>query len=369
MIKLFYITNAINGSGGLERVLAVKASYLADTLGYKVHILTLNNGDKSPFYNFSTNIKFIDIKVSGNAINYFLQYKKGIKNALKVVNPDVISVCDDGLKGLLFPIFFGKKTPVIYERHASLDFNFISEKNNSAIQKLKNYGVQSAMLWSAKKFDAFVVLTNGNKKDWHTVNCTAIPNPSPFKNSIKDFKAAKKNIILAVGSQSYNKGFDRLLTIWGLIEKKYPDWSIEVYGKQHKKLNLQQKLKEQGLSARFSFNEPIKNIADKYAEASIFVLPSRSEGFGMVLIEAMSFGVPCVAFDCPHGPADIISNNKDGYIVANGNLEEFAEKLATLIEHQEKRKQMSGAAIKNVRRYAPEKIMPLWDELFKKMIN
>ncbi|WP_111709648.1 glycosyltransferase family 4 protein [Lutibacter citreus] len=368
-MKLLYITNAINGSGGLERVLAVKASYLVDKFGYEVHILTLNDGDKKPFYNFSSALKFHDIKVGGNPINYFLSYRKGIKQVLKNIKPAIISVCDDGLKGLLFPIIFGKKIPVIYERHASLDFNFISETNKSANQKLKNYCVQLVMVWGAKKFNAFVILTNGNKKDWNKVNCTVIPNPAPFQEFDQDFKKPKKNLVLAVGTQSFNKGFDRLISIWGMIVKKHPDWRLEIYGKQNKKLNLQQIIKKQGLSNSLILNDPIKNIADKYAEASIFVLPSRSEGFGMVLIEAMSFGVPCVAFDCPHGPADIIKNNEDGYVVDNGNIEEFAEKLADIIENQEKREQMSEEAKINVKRYAPEKIIPIWDTLFKSLIK
>ena len=127
-MKLLYITNGINGSGGLERVLAVKASYLADTLGYDVHVLTLNEGHQQPFYKFSANIKFHDIKVVGNPFKYFLSYRAGIRKTLKTIQPHIISVCDDGLKGMLYPILFGKKIPVIYERHASLNLNFITKK-------------------------------------------------------------------------------------------------------------------------------------------------------------------------------------------------------------------------------------------------
>ncbi|HIE46079.1 MAG TPA: hypothetical protein EYP87_07955 [Flavobacteriaceae bacterium] len=104
MKKLLYITNGINGSGGLERVLSIKASLLATNFNYQVHILVLNNAHKEPFYEFSDKIKFHSINVNGNPIFYFLQYKKGIKNILKKIQPNIISVCDDGLKGMLFPM-------------------------------------------------------------------------------------------------------------------------------------------------------------------------------------------------------------------------------------------------------------------------
>lgn len=368
-MKLLYITNGINGSGGLERVLAVKASYLAEQLNYEVHILTLNGGDLQLFYEFSTALKFHDIKVGGNPINYFLRYKKGIKKVLKSIKPDVISVCDDGFKGVLFPIVFGKRIPVIYERHASMDLNFISEKNIPKIQKFKNYCLKYMMILGAKKFDKFIILTQGNEKDWPEVSCTVIPNPTPFNvknSSSKDFKKKK---VLAVGTQSYNKGYDRLIEIWSKVVAKFPDWKLEVYGKQNKKLNLQQKIDELSVSDSFILNEPTKKIAAKYNEAAIFVLPSRSEGFGMVLIEAMSFGVPCVAFDCPHGPADIIKHQENGFLIEDGNNIKFSEAIINLIKSSNLRNKMGEMAKMNVRRYALDKIVLMWDELFKSLIK
>lgn len=368
-MKLLYITNGIDGSGGLERVLSIKANELVNNYGYEVHILTLNGGDLQLFYEFSTALKFHDIKVGGNPINYFLRYKRGIKKVLKNIKPDVISVCDDGLKGLLFPIFFGNDIPVIYERHASMNLNFISKKNNSAIQKLNNYCVQRLMLLGAKKFSSFVILTNGNKKDWQGVNCTVIPNPSPFSNKGKSSTAIKKNIVLAVGTQSYNKGYDRLMTIWKRVVKKFPDWRLEIYGKKNENLNLQQKAEKLGLIDSFIINTPIKNIANKYNEASIFALPSRSEGFGMVLIEAMSYGMPCVAFDCPHGPADIITNEEDGFLIENGNEEAFATKLILLMEDITLRKQLGNKALYNVARFNVDGVVEKWDVLFKRLVK
>lgn len=103
-MKLLYITNGINGSGGLERVLSIKASGFAEKQGYDVHILGLNQGNEKPFYEFSPKIKFESILVAGNPLQYWKSYIKGIQNVVDEIQPDIISVCDDGLKG-----FFNSK--------------------------------------------------------------------------------------------------------------------------------------------------------------------------------------------------------------------------------------------------------------------
>ena len=365
-MKLLYITNAINGSGGLERVLAVKASYLADKLGYKVHILTLNKGAQQPFYEFSNNITFHDIKVQGNVINYFLSYKKGIKKVLKSINPAIISVCDDGLKGLLFPVFFGTKIPIIYERHVSKQIE-IKINNVSVVHKIKSKLKLSFMDYGAGKFHKFVVLTNGNLTEWNLKNLKIIPNPLPFQPNVSSKLTNKK--VLVVGKQSYQKGYDSLLEIWKLVHQKYPDWQLEVYGKLNPALGLEEKAKDFSIDESVKFYPPVKYIQAKYKEASIYVMTSRFEGFGMVLIEAMSYGVPCIAFDCPHGPADIITNGEDGFLVPNGDIDSFANAIIHLIENEEIRLQMGAMAKENVKRFTPDVVVLLWDLLFKNVVK
>jgi glycosyltransferase involved in cell wall biosynthesis len=117
--------------------------------------------------------------------------------------------------------------------------------------------------------------------------------------------------------------------------------------------------------ANVTFHEPVSDIQSKYAASSIMVLPSRSEGFGMVLIEAMACGVPCVSFDCPCGPADIISDGDDGYLISNGDIEQFAAKVILLIEDEALRKRMGQSARQNVKRFLPPAIVAQWDQLFK----
>ncbi|MFD1613941.1 glycosyltransferase family 4 protein [Gelatiniphilus marinus] len=365
-MKLLYITNQISGAAGLERVLSIKASYLADNLDYEVHILTLNQKNKPLFYNFSDKLIYHDIPIEGNTLAYFFKYIKGIKNTIKKVNPDVISVCDDGLKGFFVPFFTKKTCPMIYERHVSISVEQKQDKT-SFFSSLANKLKHKLMLFAAKKYDAFVVLTNGNLKEWDLNNLMVISNPLPFSSEKKSDLNSKT--VLAVGRQSYQKGYDRLLKSWQIVNKKHPDWKLDIYGKFDEQLHLRENSQTLGISKSVTFYKPVKNIEDKYKEASIYVMPSRFEGFGMVLIEAMSYGLPCVSFNCPYGPSDIISQYKDGILVENGDIDEFAKSISQLIENESLRRELGKNAQVKATHYLPEKIMAKWDGLFKSLIQ
>ena len=99
------------------------------------------------------------------------------------------------------------------------------------------------------------------------------------------------------------------------------------------------------------------------------ILTSRYEPFGLVLPEAMSCGLPVVAFDCPYGPADIITDDIDGFLIRHRSIEKFANKVSLLIDHQELRQKVGRAGIESSQRYEASKIMPLWEDLFKHLTN
>tara|TARA_R110002049_G_scaffold2235_1_gene16329 strand:+ start:7132 stop:8244 length:1113 start_codon:yes stop_codon:yes gene_type:complete len=364
--KILYITNGISGSGGLERVLSIKASYLAENFGYEVHIITLNQSRAPLFYNFSNKIEYHDLRVDGNIFKYYHTYRKGIKAKIKQIQPDIISVCDDGLKGFFTPSIIGKPCPMVYERHASKNI-FKNSDRLGFFQNLKFKVLNKCMHFGARKYDVFVVLTHDNLTEWNLSNLKVIPNPLSFYPD-QTAKLINKKVI-SVGNHGFQKGYDRLLQSWKLVVEKHREWILEIYGKidtHEKHIKLAEKLK---ISDNVFFFKPIKNIHDKYNEASIYAMSSRSEGFGMVLIEAMACGVPCIAFNCPCGPKDIITQAEDGFLITNGNIYGFAEKLNVLIENRELRLQMGTKARRKAKNYLPETIIPLWDNLFRDLIK
>ena len=362
-MKLLYITNQFCGSGGLERVLSVKAGHLAE-MGYEVHISSLNQGDLPLFYEFSNKLIYHDITANGNKLKSFREYIKGLKKVVNKVKPDIILVCDDGLKGFLVPFFVNKPCPMIYERHVSKNIEVQKDKS-SFIDKIKLKITSAIMNFGAKKYDKFVVLTKGNLAEWNLKNLAVISNPLSFYTSERSSLKNKK--VIAVGKQSFQKGYDRLLKSWSQVIKKHPEWNLEIYGKIDASQGLIEQAEALGIQKNVHFFPPTKNIKEKYKEASIYVLSSRYEGFGMVLIEAMAYGVPCISFDCPCGPSDIISDNIDGILVPNGNTEMLADKINFLIENENTRMKMGKQAKENVKRFLPENILKQWDDLFKSL--
>ena len=142
---------------------------------------------------------------------------------------------------------------------------------------------------------------------------------------------------------------------------------MDIYGEGSEYDSIAEKIKIEGLSSKVFLHNPVQNIEDAYQQASIYVMSSLYEGFGLVLAEAMAYGLPCVSFDCPSGPSEIISNDRNGYIVPVGEVNLFAEKIISLIENEELRKQMGNMARADIKRFLHNNVMPHWIHLFEKM--
>lgn len=366
-MKLLYITNGINGAGGLERVLSVKASYLAEKYNHEVTILTLNETHPNSFYTFSSKVNLRSISVAGNGISYVKIYAAGIKQTVHEVQPDIILVCDDGLKGFFIPkILRNVKAPIIYERHVSKEIEM--NVSYSVLKKTMIKAKWKLMDHLAKDFSKFVVLTNGNLNEWSSLKNTAvIPNPLSFYPDESSALTQKK--VIAVGKQGYQKGYDRLLQAWSKLTNELSDWTLEIYGKKEPSEKLNELAEQLHIQNSVTFFDPVKNIQDKYLEASVYVMSSRFEGFGMVLIEAMACGLPCVSFDCNYGPGDIIINNEDGLVIQNGDVEQLAAGLKKLMTETDLRQKFGINAKESVKRYLPDTIVGQWDKLFKELLN
>ena len=155
-----------------------------------------------------------------------------------------------------------------------------------------------------------------------------------------------------------------LIECWKLVHEKHPDWILKIYGIDNVKF-LQPIIVKNELKHTIIPMESTPRIYDAYQESSIYVCSSRFEGFGMTLVESMSCGLPCVSFDCPHGPRNIITDGKNGYLVEPKNIEALAERICQLIENEELRKEMGKEARKRAEDFTEEKIMCQWVDLFE----
>lgn len=363
-MKLFYIVPNLNNEGGVARVLSLKLNYIVEKFGYEVHILTQNQGNFPLFYSFHEKIVFHDMILEGTIFNFFRSFRKILKSKIKSIQPDIIIVCDNGLKAYTIPFILSDTIPIVFECHGSkyieekqLKSDFISKFNNSLKYKFKDFG--------ANKFSKLVALSNESLKEWKVKNALVISNPSWLQtDSAADLKSKK---VIVVARNSYEKGLDRLLVIWQKMVVKHSDRILEIYGESV--TDLRQTVLEMGIESNVNLNEPVKNISEKYLTSSVFLMTSRSEGFPMVLLEAMALGLPCVAYDCPTGPRSIIDNESNGFLIEDGNADSFIQKLELLFEDENLRIKMGTNARESVKKYDLDSIMQQWKSLFESLVN
>ena len=212
-------------------------------------------------------------------------YNKQLQTIISQVQPDSIIVADNGLKGYLVPFLIGKNSPVIFECHGS---KYVNERpfTFSFLSRLWFLIGVSVKKWGAKTFDAFVVLNRESAQEWNSKNSMIIANPLSFKSEEPALLDAKK--VLAVSRNSYEKGLDRLLEIWSLVFQKYPDWKLDIYGTLSPEENLIPLANALGIASSVRFYPPVSEVATLYANASMLVMTSRSEGLGLVLL--LGFG-------------------------------------------------------------------------------
>lgn len=365
-MRILYVAPQIANFGGLIRVLCIKLNYLAEK-GYDIHLLTQNRGGSNPVFDgFSPRIKFHDMELQGNKISFFFRYRKLLKQHIKEINPDIIVVCDNGLKAYLLPFILKTKKPLLFESHGSKFIQEIEKKPsfaNKAIQqfiwKFKDIGV--------KKYSKLILLTPAIVKDWKHKDVAIISNPIWFQNETPAGLESKK--VIAVGRHSYEKGFDRLLCIWKRVAEKHPDWILDIYGDANGSVDLFTLVAALGVRSNVNFYGFSDTIEQKYPDYSLYLMTSRSEGFPMVVIEAMNCGLPVIAYDCPGGIQGIVEDNHNGFLVEDGNQDQFYDKLCLLIENKEHRIALGKNAKQSVGQLSIASIMEKWEALFKNIFD
>jgi len=382
-MKIVYLYTALVTIGGADRVITNKANYFAENFGYDVTIITDSQGDNPPIFPLSPKVHLINLNIMFGrqyghglllrAYYYFKlmhKYKRLVTHELNRIKPDFTISTFGRESDFLSELNDGSKK--IEEVHVVRQYirNFHRIENLSLpyrfIARYWRYKIDK----SVKKLAAVVALTQHDADEWQRVCHTAyvIPNSLPFDDDKISDVSSSKNII-SVGRLSEEKGYDLLIKAWAMISKKYSDWKIHVYGEGLLKPCLENLVKENDVETSFLFEKPVTDIQKKYLSSAFFVSSSHFEGFGMALIEAMACGLPCVSFNCPCGPADIIKDNEDGFLVNNGDVKELSEKIAYMIDHPEERANMGLRAKDNVKRYSETVIMEKWRSLFNHLIE
>lgn len=379
-MKIIYFYDTIARIGGTEKILVDKMNYLANVYNQEIYLITTSQGNHPIVFPLSKKVKHIDLSVRlhtmyqysllkriymGWKMNRLLKQK--LKAVINELNPDIIISTTYCYADIVCHLKCNAKK--IMESHVAKDSlgindgvkrNFISYIHTKL--KIKKY-----INTIEKKNDIIVTLTYGDANSWNTKNVVVIPNIVDLKNT--DFSQHTEKTALFAGRITYQKGLDRMLEAWKIVVNNRKDWRLKFVGEGEQKEYLQQQCQKLGITGNVIFAPATKDIEKEYINSSLFLLTSRFEGFGLVLVEAMQCGVPCVSFDCPYGPSDIIDNGINGCLIENGNVEEFAKATLKLIEDDELRKKMGEAAIEKAKQYLPENIMSKWIELYNNLLT
>lgn len=358
----------------------VKANALADIPGNEVYIIVTDNKDGPLVHELSPKVKLIDLD-----INYYyknqersmvmnlmvailkgISHRKALKRLLNQLQPDVV-----------ISVGMSEKYKLTSRKNRS--WKLIREFHNEKYYRRKYakslfkkvQGRLSELYefnFADKKFDRIVLLTKEDKetnwKGW--TNVDVIPNPVAFK--CDEPSPLSDKCVVSIGRLHHVKNFSSLIRVFGIVVKKYPDWCLRVYGDGSLRDSLQTQIKESGLKDNVYLMGFSNDMKSALRQSSIFAFSSLVEGFALVLVEAMECGVPVVSYQCPCGPKDIISDGVDGFLIPVNDEQLMADKICSLIENEEMRKQMAIAAKQKATKYHVDNIAKQWMQLFNELI-
>lgn len=353
VMKIHFIASTLAG-GGAERVLVLLANELV-VRGHSVSIITMNDGQSYELHPDIDRIKlhggFRFNHTIRNFSNLFGHYR------LKQNRPDI---------AIAFMPRMGLITIVVCKLFGIR--NITSEHNNH-IRKVPAWTTLTRK-YIYRHADAITVLTEFDRKFYESRKAKVVLMPNPCTFDILNKPATRQKVILAVGGldRIYHKGFDNLLHLIAPVLQKHPEWHLMIAGGGNTGFEILTDIaKENNILDRVTFLGFVNNVNEIMRTCEIFILPSRFEGLPMVLLEAMSQGMACIAYDCITGPSDIIDNEVTGLLIKDQDKAEMAAGLNRLIENEKLRRELQSRAPKSLDKFSMDAIMNRWHSLFKEV--
>lgn len=393
--KIAFCTPALYSTGGVERVVSFKSSFFAEQLGYDVTIIVTEGRGRDCYFPLSDRVKVINFELGFEELwrvsflkKVFLylikqrQYKRLLKTELMRIRPDItISMLRREINFLTDIQDGSKKIGELHVNRANYR-NFEANESNILKRLFAKFWMRS-LVGKLRRLDQLVVLTDKSKASWPELsNVTVIPDPITILreketvNSVKFAVAGKRGVgvnrVVTIGRYAYQKGYDLLLQAWAELSRireleNGEEWTLDIYG-QGDQTDYRRLMTELGIDTDCChLNGPIEDVVKAYKNSNIFVLSSRFEGFGMVLVEAMACGLPVVSFDCPAGPDEIITDGVDGLLVPSGDVHALAEKLMVLMSDENLRRRLGQQARQTAQRYDMATLADQWITLFEKV--
>lgn len=351
MKKIAILLGNITYGAGTERAVTNLANMLVTYGNYDVTIISIFSlSTMKPYFNLNENVKVVHLGLKNDSIlNRIISYKT------------LISKMNQLIKREAYDFLLGTT-------HA---FNCLMICMSKSIKKIacEHMPYNAARFYARMvrrfvypRLNAVVLLTEKDRERYPFCgNTWVIPNSIEGQSKSS---TCENKIILAIGRLTEQKGFDLLIKSFSLIHEDLPEWQLRIVGQGKDKEKLAGLIEENNLANKIKLISPTKDIKTEYLNAGMFVLSSRFEGFGLVLAEAKSFGLPSVSFDCAYGPSDILHDGIDGYLVPPENIEELGQQIIKLANDVDLRKRFGFAAKEDIKRFSAQELFSIWEKVF-----
>lgn len=374
-MKILYCINSIQNIGGIEKVTLTKANALSSA-GFEVSIAVTDHNHTRPLY-LSNKVTLYDLKINYYKDDWksFLHrlkgfvikrkiHKKRLRSLLNKINPDIVISVGQSEKYFLPKLKGHWKT--IREFHYDKMYRIRSSNSlyQRLIAKISNFYEFNFVL---NKYDQIIVLTKEDKENNWKNNSKIINIPNPLTVAPSVLSSLNNNKVIAVGRLEHQKNFQSLINAYKLIASKYKDWSLEIWGEGSLKEDLQKLIENLELKDYVKLKGGSLDTSKVYCNADILALTSLYEGWGLVLTEAMAFGIPVVSYETPCGPKDIITDGYNGYLVPLNDELLLAKKIIQLMGNCDLRKKMGLDAKLKSEDYKIDNIIKQWIDLFNKL--
>lgn len=372
------------GGGGAERVVSNMANYWA-VRGRAITILTATHGPRPPAYELHPKVFHRDLGFSRSSyrpvpdtgalrkllevydscslaeqsiIVSDLNLVAALRHALVETRPDVVLSFMDITNIRVLLAAHGLRLPVIVSERCDPYDNFLGAGRELLRRRLYPKAAYLAAL-NPDVLRHFAPLAGERGR--------VIPNPvlvpgNPRADDASGHCAADKTLT-AMGRLAYEKGFDLLLYAFASVAARHPAWQLRIFGEGPLRSELEELTRQLGLSERVRLPGFTNQSSEAMRQSDLFVAPSRSEGFGNVLAEAMACGLPVVSFDCPSGPRHIIRDGVDGVLVPPKDVPALADTLDRLMGDEAERARLAANAPEVLERFGMEKVMGMWEQL------
>ena len=343
--------------GGTERMASLIANKISTNENYKIIIVGLYGDINNSFFGLNQNIVYIVLNDKNKSNISIKDTVLKLRKVLSKNNVNILINVDVMLNIFSLPAIFCTKIKMITWEH----FNYLDDigsKNTKFIRKISMYFCKKYIVITKQDKEKFKKYFKGNSK------VIQIYNTCMIDETYNDYDVNSK-VIISAGNMFPVKGFDLAIEVGKIVFSKYPDWKWYIYGDGIELENIKTLIKTNRLENNFVLKARTKNLDKAFREAAMFILPSRMESFGLVLLEAQANNLPVVSFDVPSGPSEIISNNINGYLVEELNVNMMAEKICELIRNKDLRRSFSLKSKIKFKEFEIQTILSKWYEVIE----